>query len=95
MGQVPNEEIKNYCRASDMFLFTSRSETQGIVLLEAMAAGTPVLALKATGTEDIVVNGKNGYMTCASEGGQAQRREDERNFAGKLMDILEKRNFLF
>ena len=95
VGQVPNEEIKNYCRASDMFLFTSRSETQGIVLLEAMAAGTPVLALKATGTEDIVVNGKNGYMTCASEGGQAQRREDERIFAGKLMDILEKKELPF
>lgn len=95
VGQVPNEEIKNYCRASDLFLFTSRSETQGIVLLEAMAAKTPVLALKATGTEDIVVNGENGYMTCVSEGGQEERREDERIFAGKLMDILEKKELSF
>ncbi len=42
-----------------------------------------------------MVNGKNGYMTCASEGGQAQRREDERIFAGKLMDILEKKELPF
>lgn len=80
-GKVPNEEIKNYCCASDLFLFASQSETQGIVLLEAMAAGTPVLAVKATGTEDVVTGGINGYMTGASE----------REFAEKLMDILEKK----
>ncbi len=62
-GRVPNEEIKNYCRASDFFLFSSLSETQGIVLLEAMAVGTPVLAVRATGVSDIVVNGVNGFMT--------------------------------
>lgn len=66
-GRVPNEEIKNYCRASDLFLFSSQSETQGIVLLEAMAAGTPVLAVQATGVSDIVVNGINGFMTDVSE----------------------------
>lgn len=80
-GCVQNQEIRNYCRAGDMFLFASESETQGIVLLEAMAAGTPVLALKATGTEDIVINGVNGYMTGASE----------TEFEEKLMDILEKK----
>lgn len=66
-GRVPNEEIKNYCHASDLFLFSSLSETQGIVLLEAMAAATPVLAVRATGVSDIVINGVNGYMTSASE----------------------------
>lgn len=66
-GRVPNEEIKNYCRASDLFLFSSCSETQGIVLLEAMAAGTPVVAVRATGVRDIVVDGVNGFMTDASE----------------------------
>ncbi len=94
-GQVPNEEIKNYCRACDLFLFTSRSETQGIVLLEAMAAGTPVLALRATGTEDIVVNGKNGYMTEVSGEEEKARKRDEQLFAEKLMDILEKKELSF
>ncbi|MDE6204323.1 MAG: glycosyltransferase, partial [Lachnospiraceae bacterium] len=81
VGKVPNEEIKNYCHAADLFLFSSLSETQGIVLLESMAAGTPVLAVRGTGTEDVVVNGMNGYMTDVSEMG----------FADKLMDILEKK----
>ncbi len=81
VGKVPNQEIKNYCHAADLFLFGSLSETQGIVLLESMAAGTPVLAVKATGTRDVVENGRNGYMTEVSE----------TEFAGKLMDILEKK----
>ena len=34
VGRMPNAEIKNYCHASDLFLFSSLSETQGIVLLE-------------------------------------------------------------
>lgn len=66
-GRVPNEEIKNYCHAADLFLFSSLSETQGIVLLEAMAVGTPVIAVQATGVSDIVVNGVNGFMTDMSE----------------------------
>lgn len=81
VGKVPNREIKNYCRAADAFLFTSLSETQGIVLLESMAAGTPVIAVRATGTQDVVVNRENGYMTDVSE----------EEFACKLMDILEKK----
>lgn len=80
-GEIPNQEIKNYCHASDLFLFSSLSETQGIVLLESMAAGTPVVALRATGTQDVVINGKNGYMTETSEN----------EFTSKLMDILEKK----
>lgn len=67
VGKVPNAQVKNYCKAADLFLFASLSETQGIVLLEAMATGTPVLAVKASGVCDVVVNGKNGYMTYLSE----------------------------
>lgn len=62
-GKVENRNIKDYQFASDLFLFASKSETQGIVLLEAMAAGTPVIAVRASGVSDIVENGCNGYMT--------------------------------
>lgn len=62
-GKVENRKIKDYQFASDLFLFASKSETQGIVLLEAMAAGTPVIAVRASGVSDIVKNGCNGYMT--------------------------------
>ena len=44
------------------FLFASKSETQGIVLAEAMAAGTPVVAVHAVGSDDIVKDGVNGFL---------------------------------
>lgn len=78
VGKVPNNQIKNYCKAADLFLFSSLSETQGIVLLEAMAAATPVLAVRASGVRDIVVDGRNGYMTHMSE----------TEFENKLDDLL-------
>ena len=78
---VSNRKIGDYCHAGELFLFASKSETQGIVLIEAMAAGTPVLAVRATGTEDVVADGVNGYMT----------EDSEEEFASKLMDILEKK----
>lgn len=63
VGSVPNEEVKDYLSASDVFLFASKSETQGIVLAEAMAAGCPVVAVHAVGADDIVRTGVNGYLT--------------------------------
>lgn len=63
VGSIPNEEINSYYNACDLFLFASKTETQGIVVLEAMAAGLPVVAVNATGVRDVVKDGVNGYMT--------------------------------
>ena len=49
-------------QAMDLFVFASRSETQGMVLTEAMAAGVPVVALDAPGVREVVVNGVNGTL---------------------------------
>ncbi|NEP06881.1 MAG: glycosyltransferase family 1 protein, partial [Okeania sp. SIO4D6] len=48
--------------SADAFIFPSRTETLGLVLLEAMAAGTPVVAANSGGIPDIVTNGINGYL---------------------------------
>ena len=63
VGKVDPEEIIKYYLASDLFLFTSLSETQGMVILEAMAGGCPVVAIRASGIEDIIENKSNGYKT--------------------------------
>ncbi|NPE28275.1 glycosyltransferase [Methanococcoides sp. SA1] len=49
-------------KAMDLFAFTSKSETQGMVLTEAMAAGVPVVSLDASGVREIVVDGANGRI---------------------------------
>ena len=67
IGRVPNAEVSHYLHAADGFLFASKSETQGIVLLEAMAAGCPVVAVHASGVVDVVSQGKNGFMTGEEE----------------------------
>jgi glycosyltransferase involved in cell wall biosynthesis len=50
-----------YC-AMDLFAFASKSETQGMVLAEAMAAHLPVVALDASGVREVVNNNRNGYL---------------------------------
>ena len=65
LGKVDPAEIASYYEAADMFIFSSMSETQGMVILEAMAASTPVVAVESSGISDLVVNGENGYKTAA------------------------------
>jgi glycosyltransferase involved in cell wall biosynthesis len=48
--------------SADAFVFPSRTETLGLVLLEAMAAGCPVVAAASGGIPDIVQDGINGYL---------------------------------
>ncbi len=62
-GSVPPEQIPIYCRAADVFVFASCSETQGMVILEAMAAGLPVVTVRSSGIDDIVEQGRNGFKT--------------------------------
>jgi glycogen synthase len=46
----------------DVFAFASKSETQGMVVAEAMAAGLPVVALNAPGVREVVRDEKNGFL---------------------------------
>jgi glycosyltransferase involved in cell wall biosynthesis len=61
-GALPFEEIPRYLKAADAFTFASVTETQGLVTIEAMAAGLPVVAVDGPGTRDIVENGKQGLL---------------------------------
>jgi glycosyltransferase involved in cell wall biosynthesis len=61
-GSVPFQEIPRYLKAADLFTFASVTETQGLVTIEAMAAGLPVVAVDGPGTRDIVEHGKQGLL---------------------------------
>ncbi|KKM23934.1 hypothetical protein LCGC14_1610170 [marine sediment metagenome] len=54
LGQLSRLQIKDLLHKADYFLLPSKKETFGVVLIEAMAAGLPVLALKNGGSESIV-----------------------------------------
>ncbi len=80
-GYVPHEVLVDYYRSADIFIFASKTETQGLVILEAMAAGLPVIALQAMGVADIVQDGVNGLFA----------PEDPEGFARVALEVLEDR----
>jgi 1,2-diacylglycerol 3-alpha-glucosyltransferase len=65
-------------RAGDLFVFASRTETQGLVLLEAMALGVPVVSTAVMGTRDVLREGE----------GAAIVPEDEAAFASRVLALL-------
>ncbi|MFB6347208.1 MAG: glycosyltransferase [bacterium] len=74
-GELRNQDLYDAYASMDLFAFGSKTETQGMVLVEAMSSGTPVVALDASGTRDVVVNGETGRLI---------RDEDEETFADAI-----------
>ncbi|MEI6428130.1 MAG: glycosyltransferase [Pseudanabaena sp. ELA607] len=62
VGYLRGNDLAAAFASSDAFLFPSRTETLGLVLLEAMAAGCPVVAANSGGIPDIVTNRVNGFL---------------------------------
>ncbi|MTJ01724.1 glycosyltransferase [Idiomarina piscisalsi] len=75
VGSVAPEKMANWYQLGDAFLFASQSETQGMVILEAMAAGLPVVAVRSSGIDDVVEDGFNGYKTPARQAVWLERVE--------------------
>jgi glycosyltransferase involved in cell wall biosynthesis len=62
-GYRYGEDLAAHIAASDVFVFPSRTDTFGLVLLEAMACGVPVAAYPVTGPIDVVVRGVTGVLS--------------------------------
>jgi len=61
-GAKHGEDLAAHFRSADVFVFPSRTDTFGLVLLEAMASGTPVAAFPVPGPNDIVLPGRSGVL---------------------------------
>jgi glycosyltransferase involved in cell wall biosynthesis len=67
VGYLKGKELGSAFASADAFIFPSRTETLGLVLLEAMAAGCPVVAANSGGIPDIVTDGVNGFLFAPEE----------------------------
>ncbi len=74
-----NSGLRDCYHAADAFVFASRTETQGLVLLEAMAQGVPVVGLAAMGTREII----------GPERGAVAAPDDVDGFAASLVGVLQ------
>lgn len=83
-GRVEYEEIPAYYGASDLFVMTSTTEVKPLALLEAMAAGLPIVAVDACGASDTILNGENGFLT----------KEDREVFAETVVGLLKDEDML-
>ena len=68
VGYLQGLELGAAFASADAFVFPSRTETLGLVLLEAMAAGCPVVAARSGGIPDIVEDGVNGFLFDPTDG---------------------------
>ncbi|MCR3922742.1 MAG: glycosyltransferase family 4 protein [Firmicutes bacterium] len=62
-GPMSREQVVNCYAGADLFVFASTTETQGLVLGEAKAAGLPSVAVKALGAAEMVKDGIDGFLT--------------------------------
>lgn len=81
-GFVPREQVDEYYAAADVFVFSSVTETQGLVVSEAMAHGLPSVVVHGGGAGESVVDGVNGCLV----------RNDPASFAQAVVRLLEDSN---
>ena len=77
-GKKKYEEVVKFYKMSTLFVFPSKTETQGLVTLEAMAGGLPVVAVNAAGSSAMVEHGVDGFLV----------EEDVDEFARAIYRIL-------
>jgi len=77
-GAIPYIHMPQVYADADAFLFASKTETQGMVIYEALATGLPVIAVQDLAFSSVLIDGYNGYMT----------NKNTKNYAKKILQIL-------
>ncbi|MFN3332838.1 MAG: glycosyltransferase [Caldilinea sp.] len=80
-GYFPSSTLPHIYRSADIFTFLSTSETQGMVVLEAIASGLPVVVSNDAAFEQMVIDGRNGYYV-----------NTERQFADAVRELYHHRS---
>ncbi|MFA5381529.1 MAG: glycosyltransferase [Candidatus Micrarchaeia archaeon] len=62
LGMIKQKDLPELYSMADVYMFPSKFDTQGLVALEAMACGAPIIGIKNSAVEPMIVSGKNGYL---------------------------------
>lgn len=68
LGMIPYNDIPQIYNGADVFIFASQTETEGMIVPEAMSSGLPVLAVKDRVFEQFIESGKDGFLVEKDEG---------------------------
>ena len=82
IGRISQKDLAKLYREAAVYLFPARKEDFGIVMIEAMGTGVPVVAWNSGGPTDIVLDWKTGFLA---------KPFDVDDFAGKTVRILKDR----
>lgn len=91
MGQLPRSAVRDEMTKADCFILSSNYETFGVVLIEALASGLPLIATRCGGSQDIV-NSSNGILVNASRVDQLGQAMRYMHSNSHTYDRLELRN---
>jgi len=80
VGQVPHRDVMAYLATCDIFALPSWNESFGVVYVEAMAHGRPVIACRGEGIQDVIVDGETGALV------EPKDVDSLTNALGKLLD---------
>ena len=78
LGNVEN--VEDYLWQSDVYVHTATYEPLGLVLIEAMTAGLPVVTLDGGGNRDLIINGQNGYLI---------EKQNPYEFANRILEVFQ------
>ncbi len=76
LGQIPREKLAEEMKQSTCLLITSFHETFGVVAIEALSSGIPVISTRCGGPESIIMEGKHGYFTSFSAHELAKKMQE-------------------
>jgi glycosyltransferase involved in cell wall biosynthesis len=83
-GRTPYELVPDFLAAADVFVTASVSEVHPLVVMEAMAAGLPVIGIHSPGVGDIVRDGSNGFLTT----------QDATEYSERMLQLARDRHLL-
>lgn len=78
-GYMEGSNLVYFYKLADIFTFASKTETQGLVTIEAMLCGLPVVAIGEMGTRDVMQGNNGGFMV----------NDDTAEFSSRVIDLLD------